>query len=72
MQNDLILDYRTNVAPYPQFQQYLRDNQPPLMAVWGKNDQKYDSPKLSQKIPPYCNDMEFSSYLCRQQTGYCE
>lgn len=38
IQNDLILDYRSNVALYPVFQQYFRDNQPPLMAVWGKND----------------------------------
>ena len=41
MQNDLILDYRTNVALYPEFQKYLRDNQPPLMAVWGKNDPSF-------------------------------
>ena len=41
MQNDLILDYRSNVALYPQFQQYLRDNQPPLLAVWGENDPSF-------------------------------
>ena len=26
---------------YPQFQQYLRDNQPPLLAVWGENDPSF-------------------------------
>lgn len=41
IQNDLILDYRTNVALYPQFQQYLRDNKPPLLAVWGENDPSF-------------------------------
>lgn len=38
VQLDLLLDYATNLAMYPQFQQYLRDNQPPLLAVWGRND----------------------------------
>jgi pimeloyl-ACP methyl ester carboxylesterase len=37
-QLDLILDYRTNVALYPVFQQYFRTHRPPLLAVWGKND----------------------------------
>ncbi|MBR1445702.1 MAG: alpha/beta hydrolase [Alloprevotella sp.] len=41
IQNDLILDYRTNVALYPTFQQYLRKYQPPLLAVWGKNDPSF-------------------------------
>ena len=41
MQNDLILDYRMNVALYPQFQQKLRTHQPPLMAVWGENDPSF-------------------------------
>lgn len=41
MQNDLILDYRTNVALYPQFQEYLRTCQPRLLAVWGENDPSF-------------------------------
>ena len=41
MQNDLILDYRTNVALYPQFQEYLRTCQPHLLAVWGENDPSF-------------------------------
>lgn len=41
MQNDLILDYRSNVALYPTFQEYLRDHQPPLLAVWGENDPSF-------------------------------
>lgn len=38
IQLDLILDYRSNVARYPDFQAYFRDHQPPLLAVWGKHD----------------------------------
>jgi pimeloyl-ACP methyl ester carboxylesterase len=38
IQLDLILDYRSNVALYPAFQEYFRKHQPPLLAVWGKND----------------------------------
>ncbi len=38
VQLDLLLDYASNVAMYPAFQQYFRDNQPPLLAVWGRND----------------------------------
>jgi len=38
IQLDLILDYRSNVALYPAFQSYFRENQPPLLAVWGRHD----------------------------------
>jgi len=38
IQLDLILDYATNVALYPKFQEYFRTSQPPLLAIWGKND----------------------------------
>lgn len=38
IQLDLILDYRSNLALYPMFQRYFRDQQPPLLAVWGKHD----------------------------------
>jgi len=34
----LFEDYRTNPQRYPQWQAYLRQYQPPLLAVWGKND----------------------------------
>ncbi|WP_158978594.1 alpha/beta fold hydrolase [Cellulophaga sp. L1A9] len=35
---DLFYDYQNNVKLYPKWQQYLRDHQPPLLIVWGKND----------------------------------
>jgi len=38
VQLDLLLDYASNVALYPQFQAYFRKHRPPLLAVWGKND----------------------------------
>ena len=34
----LALDYASNVALYPQFQAYFRKRQPPLLAVWGRDD----------------------------------
>ncbi len=38
IQLDLFLDYASNVALYPGFQQYFRGQRPPLLAVWGRND----------------------------------
>ncbi|MBS0234654.1 MAG: alpha/beta hydrolase [Proteobacteria bacterium] len=38
IQLDLFGDYKSNVALYPKFQEYFRKHQPPLLAIWGKND----------------------------------
>jgi pimeloyl-ACP methyl ester carboxylesterase len=38
IQLDLLLDYASNVAAYETFQAYFRLHQPPLLAVWGRND----------------------------------
>jgi pimeloyl-ACP methyl ester carboxylesterase len=38
VQLDLFLDYASNVALYPTFQAYFREHQPPLLALWGRND----------------------------------
>ena len=38
IQLDLFLDYASNVALYPKFQEYFRTKRPPILAVWGKND----------------------------------
>jgi pimeloyl-ACP methyl ester carboxylesterase len=38
IQLDLFLDYASNVALYPRFQEYFRTKHPPILAVWGKND----------------------------------
>ncbi|PTB64767.1 alpha/beta-hydrolase [Trichoderma citrinoviride] len=39
VQLDYFFDYRNNVAQYPQYQEYFRQSQVPLLAVWGENDQ---------------------------------
>ncbi len=38
IQLDLFLNYASNVALYPKFQEYFRTCQPPLLAVWGNHD----------------------------------
>jgi pimeloyl-ACP methyl ester carboxylesterase len=44
IQLKLLMDYRTNVAMYPQFQEYFRKSQVPVLAVWGKNDNIFIPP----------------------------
>ena len=44
IQLDLFLDYASNVALYPKFQEYFRAKRPPLLAVWGKNDPFFTPP----------------------------
>ena len=38
IQLDLFLDYASNVALYPKFQEYFRSKRPPTLAVWGNSD----------------------------------
>lgn len=38
IQLDLFLDYASNAALYPKFQEYFRSKRPPLLAAWGRND----------------------------------
>jgi len=38
IQLDLFHDYISNLKLYPKFQEYFRRSQPPLLAIWGKND----------------------------------
>jgi pimeloyl-ACP methyl ester carboxylesterase len=44
IQLDLILDYRSNLERYPEFQAYFREHQPPLLAVWGRHDPAFIPP----------------------------
>jgi len=37
-QLDLLVDYGQNIAQYAQLHAYFRQYQPPLLAIWGKND----------------------------------
>lgn len=43
-QSDLIFDYQNNVANYPRYQKYVRDFQPDILSVWGKNDPSFVYP----------------------------
>ncbi len=44
VQLDLFYDYRNNVALYPEWQKYLKKNQPPVLVVWAKNDAFFPVP----------------------------
>jgi pimeloyl-ACP methyl ester carboxylesterase len=41
IQLDLFYDYRTNVASYPRWQEYLRSYRPPTLVLWGKYDPSF-------------------------------
>lgn len=53
IQLDLLYDYRTNVPLYPQFQAYFRERQPPMLIVWGKNDEIFPA----AGAVPYARDL---------------
>jgi pimeloyl-ACP methyl ester carboxylesterase len=38
VQLDLFYDYRTNVALYPKWQEFLRTRRPPTLILWGQGD----------------------------------
>ena len=38
---DLFYDYTSNVALYPTWQSYLRDQQPATLVTWGANDRYF-------------------------------
>ncbi len=40
----LLWDYQNNPGRYQEFQAYLREHQPPLTAVWGRNDPFFTPP----------------------------
>lgn len=43
IQSDLFYDYRTNVAAYPEWQAWLRKNQPRTLVIWGKYDPSFQA-----------------------------
>ncbi|MFJ7158134.1 alpha/beta fold hydrolase [Streptomyces sp. NPDC101118] len=43
-QVDLALDYRSNVARYPEWQAWLREYAPPALVVWGAGDPFFTPP----------------------------
>ena len=70
IQLGLLMDYKHNVELYPEFQKYLREFKPPLLAVWGKNDVifvpagaeafKKDNPNATVK---FVDDGHFALYV---------
>lgn len=44
VQLDLFYDYQNNVKLYPKWQKFLRDNQPPVLVVWGEHDAFFPVP----------------------------
>jgi hypothetical protein len=38
IQTDLFYDYRTNIDAYPKWQAWMREKQPSLLVIWGKDD----------------------------------
>lgn len=44
IQVQLFQDYYTNIKAYPTWQEYLRENRPPTLIVWGKNDPAFIAP----------------------------
>ena len=38
IQLDFLFNYAANIALYPVFQKYFREANPPLLAIWGRND----------------------------------
>ncbi len=41
IQLDLFYDYQNNLKSYPKWQQWLRENKPPLLVIWGRYDPSF-------------------------------
>jgi pimeloyl-ACP methyl ester carboxylesterase len=41
IQSELFYDYRTNLAAYPRWQEYLRARRPPTLVLWGRYDPSF-------------------------------
>jgi len=44
IQAELLYDYRTNVASYPAWQQWMREHTPKALVVWGRYDPSFIAP----------------------------
>lgn len=58
IQLDLFLSYGSNPPLYPQWQEYFRTHQPPMLIVWGKNDEIF--PPAGAE--PYKRDLRTLEY----------
>lgn len=55
---ELLYDYPNNIPLYVNWQQYLRETQPPMLIVWGKNDPIF----LEQGAAAYQKDVRNIDY----------
>jgi pimeloyl-ACP methyl ester carboxylesterase len=44
IQAALFYDYRTNVAAYPSWQAWMREQRPPTLVTWGRSDPSFETP----------------------------
>ena len=58
IQLDMFLSYGSNPPLYPKWQEYFRQHQPPMLIVWGKNDQIF--PPAGAE--PYKRDLKTLEY----------
>jgi pimeloyl-ACP methyl ester carboxylesterase len=58
IQLEMLYDYRSNSPLYPQWQEYFRTHQPPMLIVWGKNDQIFPAAGAE----PYKRDLKNLEY----------
>jgi pimeloyl-ACP methyl ester carboxylesterase len=54
IQLDLFLSYGSNPPLYPHWQEYFRKYQPPVLIVWGRNDQIFPAAGAE----PYKRDLK--------------
>ena len=53
IQVQLLQDYYSNLLAYPKWQAFLKENQPPTLLVWGKNDPAF----IAAGAEAYLNDV---------------
>ncbi len=58
IQLDLFLSYGSNPPLYPKWQSYFREQQPPVLIAWGKNDQIFPAAGAE----PYKRDLKNLEY----------
>ena len=58
IQLQMFYSYGSNPPLYPAWQEYLRENQPPTLIVWGKNDEIFPSAGAE----PYKRDLKDLEY----------
>ncbi len=54
VQLDLFLSYGSNPPLYPRWQSYFREHQPPMLIIWGRNDQIFPAAGAE----PYKRDLK--------------